>query len=174
MTPLGQVPFLLEFLNTANLFPLWVRECPLTYHSPYALQTVNVLGTVLPSISLWASSVCAHTTIRTDGVNPVLLGMSKVCCEDCRHSRTPVNIQWLQNYLLRCDEPWLTEPWILDVGVTVKSHTGHQEGAEVGDDPHKPGCPSHTYHPYFIGNLRLALDVAVRPTWESKPEVPQG
>jgi hypothetical protein len=62
-----------------------------------------------------------------------------------------------------CAEPLLTEPWILDVDVTVKPLYGHQEGAEVGYNPHKPGRPSHTYHTYFIGNLRLALDVEVRP-----------
>ena len=39
---------------------------------------------------------------------------------------------------------------------------GIKEGAEVGYNPHKPGRPSHTYHTYFIGNLRLALDVEVR------------
>ena len=39
---------------------------------------------------------------------------------------------------------------------------GHQEGAVVGYNPHKPGRPSHTYHTYMIGNLRLMLDVEVQ------------
>jgi Transposase DDE domain group 1 len=30
-------------------------------------------------------------------------------------------------------------------------------------NPHKPGRPSHTYHTYWIGRLRLCLDVEVRP-----------
>lgn len=64
---------------------------------------------------------------------------------------------------MRCYEPLLTEPWILDVDVTVKPLYGHQEGAEVGYNPHKPGRPSHTYHTYFIGTLRVVLDVEVRP-----------
>jgi len=111
----------------------------------------------------------AHiTTIRTDGVNPALLGMKKVCSEDAVRRalgtlEEAASTQWLQTHLLRCDEPLLTEPWILDVDVTVKPLYGHQEGAEVGYNPHKPGRPSHTYHTYFIGNLRLALDVEVRP-----------
>lgn len=70
---------------------------------------------------------------------------------------------WLQTHLLRCDEPLLPEPWILDVDVTIKPLDGHQEGAEVGDHPHKPGRPAHTSHTYFIGTLRLAVDVEVRP-----------
>jgi hypothetical protein len=28
-----------------------------------------------------------------------------------------------------------------------------------GYNPHKPGRPSHTYHTYFVANLRLILDV---------------
>ena len=106
--------------------------------------------------------------IRTDGVNPALLGMSKVCSEDAvrralKALDKAASTQWLQTHLLRCYELLLMEPWILDVDVTVKPLYGHQEGAEVGYNPHKPGRPSHTYHTYFIGNLRLALDVEVRP-----------
>ncbi len=94
--------------------------------------------------------------------------MSKVCSADAVRRALgtldeAASTQWLQTHLLRCDEPLLTEPWILDVDVTVKPLYGHQEGAEVGYNPHKPGRPSHTYHTYFIGNLRLALDVEVRP-----------
>ena len=33
----------------------------------------------------------------------------------------------------------------------------------MGYNPHKPGRPSHTYHTYWIGRLRLCLDVEVRP-----------
>lgn len=91
--------------------------------------------------------------------------MSKVGSEEavCRALGTldeAAITQWLQMHLLRCYEPVLTEPWILDVDVTVKPLYGHQEGAEVGYNPHKPRRPSHTYS---IGNLRLALDVEVRP-----------
>ena len=31
----------------------------------------------------------------------------------------------------------------------------------VGYNPHKPGRPSHAYHVYWMGNLRLLLDVEV-------------
>jgi hypothetical protein len=58
--------------------------------------------------------------------------------------------------------PLLSEPWILDVDATVKPLYGHQEGAVVGYNPHKPGRPSHTYHSYLIANLRLVLDVEVQ------------
>ena len=168
VTPLGQLPFFIEFLKTADLFTPWVRECPLTYQSPNAPQPGDVLGTILLSVLSGHHRYAHSTTIRADGVNPALLGMSKVCSEDSvrrawRALTEPASIQWLQTHLLRCDEPLLTEPWILDGDVTVKSLYGQQEGAEGGYNPHKPGRPSHTYHTYFIGNLRLALDVEVRP-----------
>jgi hypothetical protein len=163
VTPLGQLPFFIEFLKTAELFAPWVRECPLTYRSPNAPQTIDVLGTLFLSILSGHRRYAHITTIRTDGVNPALLGMSKVCSEDAVRRalgtlKETASTQWLQTHLLRCYEPLLTEPWILDVDVTVKPLYGHQEGAEVGYNPHKPGRPSHTYHTYFIGNLRLALE----------------
>jgi hypothetical protein len=46
---------------------------------------------------------------------------------------------------------------------TVKPLYGHQEGAVVGYNPHKPGRPSHAYHTFQICGVRLVLDVAVRP-----------
>ena len=56
----------------------------------------------------------------------------------------------------------LSEPWILDADATIKTLYGHQEGAEVGYNPHKPGRPSHTFHTYMIANLRLILNVEVQ------------
>jgi hypothetical protein len=45
----------------------------------------------------------------------------------------------------------------------VKPLYGHQEGAKVGYNPHKPGRPSHTYHSYIMANTRLVLEVDVQP-----------
>ena len=57
----------------------------------------------------------------------------------------------------------LGEPWVLDMDSTVKTLYGHQEGAEVGYNPHKPGRPSHAYHTYMLSSLRLVLQVDVLP-----------
>lgn len=82
VTPLGQLPFFIKFLKTAELFAPWVRECPLIYQNPNAPQPVDVLGTILLSVLSGHHRYAPSTTIRTDGVNPTLLGMSKVCRED--------------------------------------------------------------------------------------------
>jgi hypothetical protein len=72
-------------------------------------------------------------------------------------------LAWLERHLDDCVGPLLSEPWILDVDTTIKPLFGHQEGAEVSYNPHKPGRPSHVYHTYMIGELRLALAVEVQP-----------
>ena len=46
---------------------------------------------------------------------------------------------------------------------TIKPLYGHQEGAEVGYNPHKPGRPSHCYHTYMLSSLRLVLRVDALP-----------
>ena len=55
----------------------------------------------------------------------------------------------------------LGEDWVLDVYTTIKPLYGHQEGAELGYNPKKPGRPSHVYHSYMLANVRLVLDVEV-------------
>ncbi|MBV9118854.1 MAG: transposase [Acetobacteraceae bacterium] len=52
---------------------------------------------------------------------------------------------------------------MLDIDTTTKPLHGHQEGAVVGCNPHKPGRPSHSYHTYILSGLRLVLRVDVLP-----------
>jgi hypothetical protein len=40
---------------------------------------------------------------------------------------------------------------------------GKQSGAAVGYNPTKHGRPSYSYHSFFIGGLRLPLDVEAKP-----------
>jgi Transposase DDE domain group 1 len=72
-------------------------------------------------------------------------------------------LPWLQNHLDYCTTPLLSEPWVLGMDSTVKTLYGHQEGAEIGYNPHKPGRPSHAYHTYMLSSLRLVLRVDVLP-----------
>jgi len=104
--------------------------------------------------------------LRGDTVNTKLLGMNKVISDDSairalKRMDEASAIAWLQTHLQSCYEPLLSTPWILDVDVTVKPLYGHQEGAKVGYNPHKPGRPSHTYHSYIMANTRLVLEVEV-------------
>jgi hypothetical protein len=55
----------------------------------------------------------------------------------------------------------LDKPWVLDIDATIKPLYGRQEGAELGYNPAKPKRPSHVLHTFWVGNLRLVLDVQV-------------
>ncbi|MGH7238722.1 MAG: transposase, partial [Candidatus Saccharimonadales bacterium] len=71
--------------------------------------------------------------------------------------------KWQQTHLEYCYEPLLSEKWILDIDTTIKTLFGHQEGAEVGYNPTKPGRPAHIIHTYMMSETRLILDSEVLP-----------
>jgi hypothetical protein len=134
----------------------------------------DVLGTAVLSILCGHQRYAHINAVRGDTINAALLGMEKVVSEDSvRRMLLKLDetegVAWLQRHLLAVSEPLLGEPWILDVDVTVKPLYGHQEGAVLGYNPHKPGRPSHTYHTYFIANLRLVLDVRCSPAIKPIP-----
>jgi hypothetical protein len=166
VTPLGQLPFFIEFLKQGGLFDGWVAGCPLSFTSPNAPSKRDVLGTVLLSVLAGHSRYAHITALRCDAVNPPLLGMTRVMSEDAvRRGLGKIapmpGQEWLQEHLDYCTGPLLREPWILDVDTTVKPLYGHQQDAVVGYNPTKRGRPSHIYHSYLMANLRLVLDVEV-------------
>ena len=164
----GSLIFFFQFLEAGGRWEDFLRICPLTYTGNRGSGAKNVMGTVLLSV------LCGHwryahiNGIRGDGVNPGLLGMRGTVSEDVvrlamyRIEET-AGLDWLCSQILGSIAPVLGLPWILDIDVTVKPLYGHQEGAETGYNPHKPGRPSHVYHSYFVANLRISLGVEVRP-----------
>ena len=167
VTPLGQLVFFSQFLATAGLFSEFVRTCPLNYTSPNAPSKQDVLGTATLAILAGHCRYAHIAALRCDRVNPAGLGMTRVCSEDSvrlafLHCDPEACAQWQQATLRQIWEPVLRLPWILDMDMTVKPLYGHQEGAQIGYNPHKPGRPSHTLHTWFVRGLRLVLDVEVR------------
>jgi len=167
VTPLGQLPFFIDFLQVSGRFEPWVASCPLTLTSPNAPSNRDILGTAVLAILAGHQRYAHLSALRGDTLNAPLLGMNKVVSEDSVRRNLgrmdeAAGVKWLQDHLDEAVAPLLSIPWILDSDVTVKPLYGHQEGAEKGYNPHKPGRPSHTYHTYFIANLRLILDVEVQ------------
>lgn len=144
------------------------------YECPNAPAVADVLGTWVLG-SLGGASRYAHVTaLRGDSVNPQGLGMTKVVSEDSlrrafQDEEPQALARWQTDALLASYAPALELPWICDLDVTVKPIYGHQEGAQIGYNPHKPGRPSHAYHTLFMRSLRLALDVEVHPGKEHAP-----
>ena len=143
-------------------------ECPLAYSSPNAPAVRDILGTSLLSILSGHNRYTHVTALRNDTVNPPLLGMKKVVSEDSLRRAfedqpaRPIET-WQRAHLLLSYEPLLQEQWILDIDTTIKTVYGHQQGAQVGYNPHKRGRPSQVYHTFFMGAARLVLDVEVQP-----------
>ena len=176
VTPLGQLPFFIDYLKQGGLFDGWVADCPLSFSSPNAPRKRDVLGTLLLSVLAGHRRYAHITALRSDTVNPPLLGMRKVMSEDAvRRALSKMDesegLAWLQAHFDYCVSPLLNEPWVLDVDSTIKPLYGEQEGAVVSYNPHKPGRPSHCYHTYMISNLRLVLSVDVQPGDQHSPSM---
>lgn len=164
----GQLIFFFQFLQAGGRWEEFLRECPLHYTGNRGSGALNVMGTVLLSVLAGHWRYAHINALRGDGINPGLLGMSGTVSEDAvrlamgRIDET-IGLNWLSNQILGSISPALGLPWILDIDVTVKPLYGHQQGAEIGYNPQKPGRPSHVYHSYFVANLRISLGVEVRP-----------
>jgi Transposase DDE domain group 1 len=165
-TPHGQLVFFAEFLATAGVFERWIEGCPLSYSSPNASSKRDVLGTLMLGI-LSGSKRYAHIAgIRGDTVAARALGMDSIVSEDSirralKAMEATASETWMRTALMDSVRDALTRPWILDIDATIKPLYGHQEGAELGYNPHKPGRPSHVLHTFWIGNLRLVLDAVL-------------
>jgi hypothetical protein len=125
VSSMGQMAFFIEFLKTSGLFENWVKDCPLQYSSANAPQKRDVLGTILLSVLAGHWRYAHISALRGDGVNPELLGMTKVASEDSvRRGLSGMKEEesgpWLKKHLQFSYQPLLEEPWALDVDTTVK------------------------------------------------------
>ena len=164
----GQLIFFFQFLKVAGRWEKLMERCPLTYSGNRGSGAHNVIGTVLLSVLAGHWRYVHVNAVRGDTINPPLLNMEKTVSEDTVRramKRIPeeAGLKWLQTELRDCISPALELPWILDIDTTVKPLYGHQQGAEIGYNPQKPGRPSHIYHSYFVANLRISLGVEVLP-----------
>lgn len=167
-TPNAQLAFFAEFLATTGVYDSWVSSCPLSYSSPNAPPKRDVLGTWLLGILAGHNRYAHITALRGDAVSPQILGMQKIISEDAlRRALARMSAEqsqaWLAPQLIGSVQAALSTPWILDIDTTIKPLYGKPSGAQVSYNPHKPGRPSHALHTYWVGNLRLVLDVVVSP-----------
>ena len=164
----GQLMFFFQFLDAGDRWREFLANCPLDYIGNRGSGKLNVMGTALLSI------LCGHwryahiNSVRGDAVNAGLLGMAKIVSEDVvrtalKRMDETQSLRWVQGHILASISPALSLPWILDIDTTVKCLYGHQEGAQIGYNPRKPGRPCHVYHSYFVANLRISLGVEVHP-----------
>ena len=168
VTPLGHLIFFIEYLKSGGRFDALVANCPLIYASHNSPEVRDVIGTAVLGILAGHWRYAHLTSLRCDPVSAKLLGMQRVKSEDSvRRGMKKIGKtegeEWLCGHLRDTVYPLLSQPWALDCDTTVKPLYGHQEGAVLGYNPHKPGRPSHAYHSFQISSARLILDVMVKP-----------
>ena len=110
VTPLGQLPFFIQFLKLGGRFEPWVDDCPLTYTSPNTPKKKDVMGSLFLSILSGHNRYAHMTALLSDGVNSKLLGMSKAVSDDsARRALKKIDevegVIWLQQHLHACYEP---------------------------------------------------------------------
>jgi hypothetical protein len=125
-----------------------------------------VLGTFILDVLAGHWRYAHLSAMRIDGVAPDLLGLGGIVSEDSvrrglRRIGQIDGARWLGGHLRQSWWEILTTAWILDVDTTIKPLYGRQEGATLGYNPQKPGCPSHALHTYWIATL--CLDVETQP-----------
>lgn len=168
VTPMGSLVFFAQYLESGGLMDQLCEGAPLEYSSNNAPKERDVLGTLVLSILNGQTRYAHINALRGDRVGAEVLGVSKIVSEDSvrrslKRGTPEAWDKWLSDQERRVYEPLLSEPYVLDIDNTVKVLYGHQEGAEIGYNPQKPGRPSHNYHTYFIGALRIVLGVEVMP-----------
>jgi len=166
VTPMGSLVFFAQYLQSGGLMDRLCQGTPLAYTSNNAPEERDVLGTIVLSILNGQTRYAHINALRGDRVGAELLGVSKVVSEDSvrralKRGTLSEWDSWLTIQERAVYEPLLSEDYVLDIDNTVKPLYGHQEGAELGYNPQKPGRPSHNYHTYFIGSLRVVLGVEV-------------
>ena len=169
-TSMGQMAFFAEFLKVAGVFEAWAQDCPLNYTSPNAPTIHDVLGTWMMSALAGHKRYAHVAALRSDKASAEVLGIKRILSDDAlRRALTAIaetegnGVPWMRAHLKHSVLEALNVPWILDIDTTIKLLYGNQAGAEISYNPRKPGRPSHAVHAYWVGNLRLVLDVQVQP-----------
>lgn len=168
VTPWGGLAYFVSYLKTSGLFDRLVEDAPFHYTSPNAPEVRDVVGTAVLAIVCGFTRYVHINRLRNDTVLAALLGLGRVVCEDSvRRALKSADERELDAWLARHEKDvfdrLVAYRYVIDIDNTVKPVFGHQEGAELGYNPQKPGRPSHNFHSYFIGSVRISLGVDVLP-----------
>jgi len=167
VTRWGGMAYFATFLRESEMFDRLVADAPFEYASNNAPDPRDVVGTMVLAILAGFKRYCHIDRLRNDTTCAELLGMKKVVSdESVRRALKRCDEAKLENWLSRHErevtEALLQHPYVIDIDNSVKLIYGHQEGAEIGYNPAKPGRPSHNYHSSFIGTVRMTLTVDVQ------------
>ena len=153
VTPFGGLVSLIEFFNVLKLGEVLGRLMPFTYTSPNAIAPEQTLLALVISIIAGARRLAHTDWLRADRALHAMLGIERFPGTDTvrnllkRFTQPMIEAFWrpLWQWLLLQGWAVPAEGWSLDMDSTVFQRSGHQEGAERGYNPSRPG--RHTHHP---------------------------
>jgi len=157
---------IMKYINK-NAFGQQLNELfPTIMYNATKFTTVQIMLSVVLACLAGVSRLAKIATFTGDALVMALLGLKKGLNKDV------ISVQLkqlgqagaikLHEYLLGLTSRWLSNSQLvritLDADSTVKTVYGHQEGAAVAYNPHKPGAPS--YHPLlvFASELKLVIN----------------
>ena len=167
MTPLGQLPFFIEYLKHGGLFDGWVAGCPLSLTSPNAPSKRDILGTVMLSV-LAGHRRYAHITSAALRPGQSTRARDEQGGQRGRGASGPEQDRGGSRASLAAGAARLL--YAAAVARTLDSRCRHngktalwRSGRSGGRlQPEEAGAASHTDHSYMLANLRLVLEVEVQ------------
>lgn len=168
VTASGGLAYLAVFLKTTGFLDSLCSDFPIDYRSNNSCSKREIVCTMVLAILYGKNRYVQINALRNDAAAMELLGIKRIVSEDTvRRALRDADADELDGWLARHEhevvDAMLRFPYIIDIDNTVKPIFGHQEGAELGYNPRKPGRPSHNYHTFFIGSARITLGVDVLP-----------
>ena len=153
VTPFGGLVSLIEFFNALKLGEVLGRLMPFSYTSPNAILPEQTLLAFMISIIVGARRLAHTDWLRADRALHAMLGFDRFPGTDTvrnllkRFTQPMIEAFWRPLWRWLLVQGWTvpTEGWSLDMDSTVFQRSGHQEGAERGYNPSRPG--RHTHHP---------------------------
>lgn len=157
-----------QFAKAGGFLDRLVGTCPMRLTSNNAPEVRDLIATVVVAMVNGATRFRHFDRLRGDRATAELFGVGRfMSCDSVRRNFASIPAEealpWVWRENLRLLQDVVAEDYVLDLDPTVKPLYGHQEGAELGYSPQKPGRPSHCYHTLCVARLRLALAVVVHP-----------
>ncbi len=155
------------FLKHLGIIERCAERCPVTRTRPNAAPVREVVHSFALSALVEGKRFCHVRWLTDDPAIATIMNMERVRGEDAlprlaKEMSVEAMCQWMQQPQTELYAA-LPARFIADWDSTVNTRYGHQEGAAVGYNPHKPGRKSHYPLICVAARTRLCLHLEWRP-----------